>query len=126
VPRRKSIRERKGRIEKKHKSPYQKRDSKILRVATYLITKGDEGASIGNIISVKADIGLSSQDQTLFTEEIMKLMKKDGWVKERKYSARFKVYVITEKGSSAVQDALKLRQDGSLLCRLEAFQGLVR
>lgn len=115
-----------GRIEKKHKSPYQKRDSKILRVATYLMTKGDEGASIGNIISAKAGIGLSSQDQTLFTEEIMKPMKKDGWVKERKYSDRFKVYVITEKGKSAISEALKLRQNGSLLSTLEAFQGIVR
>jgi len=125
VPRRKSLRGKKGESERKLKG-YLKRDNKILLVASYLVGKGDDGATIGNIISVKANIVSTSQDQTLFTKTIMEPMERDGWVKKRKYGARMQVYVITEKGKSAVSDAHKLRQDGSLLSTLEAFRGFVK
>jgi len=124
VPRRKSIREKKEGITTK--GPYNKKDNVILKVALYLNSKGDKGATIYNIIDAKQKIGLSTQDQTRFTKKIMIPMEKDGWVKMREYSERNKVYVITEKGKSAVADALELRKDGSLLSTLEAFRDLVR
>ena len=126
MPRRKSPREKKLGVEKKPKGSYLKRDNKILLVASYLVEKGDEGATISNIISVKANIVSTSQDQTLFTKSIMKPMERDGWVKKREYGKRMQVYVITEEGKSAVSEALRLRQDGSLLSSLEAFRDIVR
>ena len=106
------------------KPPYLKKDNIILRVAAYLIPK-EEGATVYNIISERGVIGLSKQDQTRFTEIIMNTMERDGWVKKVSYSARVSVYFITEKGKSAVSDALQLRSDESLLATLEAFRDIV-
>ena len=102
MPRRKSIREKKEGVSTK--GPYNKKDNTTLKVALYLNSKGNDGATIYNIISAKTKIGLSVQDQTRFTNKIMSPMEKDGWVKMRKYSERQKVYVITEKGKSAIAD----------------------
>ena len=98
----------------------------ILKVALYLVSKKDEGATVHNIISSKANIGLNVQDQTRFTNEMMIPMEKDGWVKKTKYSERFHIYVITEKGKSAVSDVLELRNGKSLLSTLEAFRDLIQ
>ncbi len=124
MPRRKSIREKKDNV--KAKGPYNKKDNTILKVASYLVSKGEEGATIYNIISAKSKIGLSTQDQTRFTKKIMIPMENDGWVTKREYSAKVQVYVITGKGQSAVADALNLRKDDSLLSTLEAFRDLVQ
>lgn len=126
MPRRKSLREKREGLERKPKGPYQKRDNIILRVAQYLVTKDEEGATIYNIISAKSQIGLSSQDQTRFTKKIMEPMEKDGWIKKRTYSKRTQVYVITEKGKSAISEALRLKHDGNLLSSLEAFNDIIR
>ena len=106
------------------KPPYLKKDNIILRVASYLMSKED-GATVYNIISERGVIGLSKQDQTRFTEIIMNTMERDGWIKKVSYSARVSVYFITEKGKSAVSDALQLRSDESLLSTLEAFRDIV-
>jgi len=124
VPRRKSIRNKKEGVTAK--GPYNKKDNVILKVALYLNSKGDDGATIYNIISAKTKIGLSVQDQTRFTNKIMIPMEKDGWVKMREYSKRQKVYVITEKGKSAITDVLELRKDDSLLSTLDAFRDLIQ
>ena len=124
MPRRKSIREKKEGVSTK--GPYNKKDNVILKVALYLNSKGNDGATIYNINSAKTKIGLSVQDQTRFTNKIMSPMEKDGWVKMRKYSERQKVYVITEKGKSAIADVLELRKYNSLLSTLEAFRDLIQ
>lgn len=108
------------------KGPYNKKDNVILKVALYLVSQGEKGATIYNMISAKSQIGISTQDQTRFTNKIMIPMEKDGWVEKREYSERNKVYVITEKGQSAVTDALNLRKEDSLLSKLEAFRDLVQ
>ena len=124
MPRRKSIRNKKEGVTAK--GPYNKKDNVILKVAIYLNSKGDDGTTIYNIISAKTKIGLSVQDQTRFTNKIMIPMEKDGWVKMREYSKRQKVYVITEKGKSAITDVLELRKDESLLSTLDAFRDLIQ
>ena len=124
MPRRKSIREKKEGVSTK--GPYNKKDNTTLKVALYLNSKGNIGATIHNIISVKTKIGLNVQDQTRFTKKIMIPMEKDGWVEMREYGERNKVYVITEKGKSAVSDVLELRNGKSLLSTLEAFRDLVQ
>ena len=126
MARRKSHRQSVDKIaEKRPKTQYLKKDNIILRVAAYLSPKED-GATIYNIISERGVIGLSKQDQTRFTEKIMNSMERDGWIKKVSYSTRVSVYFITEKGKSAVSDALQLRSDGSLLATLEAFRDLVQ
>ena len=125
MPRRKSLREKRPGIEKR-KNPYRKKDNMVIKVAAYLLQKGNDGATIYNIISAGAKIGLSTQDQTRFTKKIMEPMEKDGWISKRKYSARNQVYVITDKGGSAVSDALQLHKNESLLNTLEAFQDIIR
>lgn len=92
----------------------------------YLNSKGDDGATIYNIISAKTTIGLNTQDQTRFTKKIMIPMERDGWVKMRKYSERNKVFVITEKGKSAINELLELRKNDSLLSKLESFRDLIQ
>ena len=103
---------------------YQTKDNVILRVALYLNKKGEDGATIYNIIH-NHNIGLSTQDQTRFTKVIMEPMVKTGWVKRIVHSKKVVVYRITEKGSSAVSDAFKLHSDGSLLASLESFSDSV-
>lgn len=124
MPRKKSIRGKKDDV--KAKGPYNKKDNMILKVAMYLNSKGDDGATIHNIISAKAKIGLNTQDQTRFTQKIMIPMERDGWVKMREYSERNKVYVITEKGQTAINDLLELRKNDSLLSTLESFRDLIQ
>ena len=98
----------------------------VLKVAAYLNGIGDKGATVYNIISAGAKIGLSTQDQTRFTKKIIEPMVKDGWIEKLNYSARVQVYVITEKGASAVSEALQLNKNESLLNTLEAFQDIIR
>lgn len=124
--RRKSLRAQRGGIERRIKNPYNKRDNIVLKVASYLVSKGEEGATIYNIISAKAKIGISSQDQTRFTKTIIEPMEKDGWIKKRMYSKRVQVYVITEKGKSTHSEVLQLRKNESLLSTLECFRDIVR
>jgi len=124
VPRRKAIRNKKEEITTK--GPYNKRDNVILKVAMYLNSKGDDGATIYNIISAKTTIGLNSQDQTRFTKNIMIPMEREGWVTMRVHSERNKVYVISEKGKYAINELLELRKNDSLLSKLESFRDLVR
>jgi len=109
----------------KSKTQYQKRDQQILIVATYLVSKRDVGATVYNIIKNR-EVGLSSQDQSRFTEIIMNPMEKNGWVKRTTYSPRVSIYKITENGEAAVSEALRLRSEGNLLSTLEAFQGITR
>lgn len=125
MPRSRSPHVKKDTILKKSKTQYQKSDQQILIVASYLVSKRDEGATVYNIIKNK-EVGLSIQDQTRFTKIIMNPMEKNGWVKRITYSQRVSVYKITEKGEAAVSEALRLRSEGNLLSTLEAFQGMVR
>lgn len=125
MPKSKPPHAKKEEISIKNKIQYQKRDKQILIVASYLTSRGEEGATIYNIIKNK-EIGLSSQDQTRFTKIIMNSMEKDGWIKKITYSPRVSIYKITEKGKSAVHEALRLRSEGNLLSTLETFEGLVR
>lgn len=96
-----------------------------LRVAFFLNAKKDKGATIYNIIHDRT-LGLSTQDQTRFTKVVIEPMVKSKWIEKIEYSKRMSVYKITEQGRDAVQHALELQQNNSLVSTLDAFQGLIR
>ena len=111
-------------LRSKKKTKYQSRDNVTLRVAKFLNSKGEKGATIYNIIHDKST-GLSTQDQTRFTKEIIEPMIDEGWVEKVEYSKRVSILKITSEGKNAMSEAFELYQNNSLIAKLIAFKGLV-